>query len=56
MTLPKILSGGFSDADIIAQRLAHFIHPVQPFQQRHGKDHLGFLLMTALQVPAHEQD
>ena len=55
MSLPKISSRRFVDADVVAQRLGHLVDPVQPFQQRHGQDALGRLAPLALQLAPHQQ-
>ncbi len=53
--LAEHLGRGLVDADIIAQAFAHFLDAVQPFQQGHGQDHLGFLPVMALQLAADQQ-
>ncbi|OPZ05764.1 MAG: hypothetical protein BWZ10_03013 [candidate division BRC1 bacterium ADurb.BinA364] len=49
------LLGRFGDADVIAQRLAHFLFAVQPDKQRHGQDALRLLTGLALQVAPDEK-
>ena len=43
------------DADVIAQRLGHFVHAVQSFQQRHGEYALRRLSIVLLQLAPHQQ-
>src|SRR2546427_1758533 len=52
--LPIHLVGRFGDADRIAQRLAHLLHAVEPYQQWRQHHHLRLLAELSLQIPAHQ--
>ena len=43
-----------ADADVVAQALAHLLHPVNSLQKRHEHGCLGFLLSVPLQLPPHQ--
>ena len=53
--LAEYIIGRLGDTDIISQRLAHLVDPVQTFQKRHSEDNLWFLVFGALQISAHKQ-
>ncbi len=47
--------GVFGNADVVVFRLGHFLHAVQPDQQRHGQHALRLLAVFLLQVTPHQQ-
>ena len=55
MSLPNWMSGGFVDADVVAERLRHLVHAVEPFEQRHRHDDLRLLAVALLQLAPYQQ-
>ena len=55
MILPNWSFGRLIDPDVIAEGLAHLLHAVGAFEQRHRQDDLRFLTVLALKVAADQQ-
>ena len=54
MSLPNISDGRLADADVVAEALAHLLHAVEPFEERHHERDLLRLAFLALQIAADE--
>ena len=53
--LAEDLIGRFGDSDVIAERLRHLLHAVEPFEQRHGQHDLRLQAVLAHEVAPDQQ-
>ena len=54
MTFLNITEGILADADVVAQALAHLLHTIQAFQNRHEKGDLLLLAKGFLEISTHK--